>query len=373
MRHRGLNKGRTGELAEGDYGFPRVEADALRDWVTEIFISCKVRPEDAAIAADILIESDLRGIDSHGVPRLARSYVARLNNGSINASAQLQVVRETAAAITFDAQNGLGMVMAFRAMERCIEKAKEAGVCMATVGHSDHFGIAGYYATMALKHPGMAGIAMTNATPLLVPTFGKVAKLSTAPIAAAFPAGKEAPFVFDGATTTVAMGKIEISRRMGVEIPLGWGLDAEGEPVTDPHQVVALTPLGGDRITSGQKGYGLALMVEMLCSQLSGSLWSRDVVYSRAEEGQPSDASHAFIAIDINAFRPFDDYAASTDEMLADLRTMEPRKGHERVFVPGDPEAIAYADRTERGIPLHPEVIAELRALGEARGIPAPL
>ncbi|HUG15240.1 MAG TPA: Ldh family oxidoreductase [Thermomicrobiales bacterium] len=360
-------------MPEGDAGFPRVNADTLRDWVTRIFVSCKLKPADAAIAADVLVESDLRGIDSHGVPRLARAYVARLDNGAINASAELQVVRETQAAITFDAQHGLGLVMAYRAMERCIEKAKAAGVCLASVGNSDHFGIAGYYATMALKHPGMAGIAMTTATPLLVPTFGRQARLSTAPIAAAFPAGEQDPFVLDAATTTVAMGKIEIARRMGVEIPAGWALDADGEPVTDPHKAVALTPLGGERVTGGQKGYGLSLMVEMLCSQLSGSPWSRDVVYSRAEQPRPSGASHAFIAIDIDAFRPFNEYAASTDEMLADLRGMEPKAGHARVYVPGDPEAIAKADRSERGIPLHPEVIEDLRNLGRQRGIEAPV
>jgi L-2-hydroxycarboxylate dehydrogenase (NAD+) len=359
-------------MAGEDYGFPRVNGDQLRDWVTEIFVSCNLRAEDAAIAADILVESDLRGIDSHGVPRLVGLYVTRLESGAINPQAQLQVVSETAAAIRFDGQNGLGLVMAYRAMERCIEKAKEAGVCLATVGHSDHFGIAGYYATMALKQRGMAGIAMTNATPLLVPTFGKEAKLSTAPIAAAFPAGEQAPFVLDAATTTVAMGKIEIARRMDVEIPVGWAVDAEGEPVTNPHEAVALMPLGGERLTSGQKGYGLALLVEMLCSQLSGSLWSRDVVYSRTETPRPSDASHAFIAINIEAFRPFEEFTASVDEMLGDLRGMEPKAGHERVFVPGDPEAIAYADRSERGIPLHPAVIEELRTMGAARGIPAP-
>jgi L-2-hydroxycarboxylate dehydrogenase (NAD+) len=359
-------------MAGEDYGFPRVNGDSLRDWVAAIFRSCNLRPDDAAIAADILVESDLRGIDSHGVPRLAGLYVRRLDSGVINARAELQVVSETAAAIRFDAQHGLGLVMAYRAMERCIEKAKTAGVCLATVGHSDHFGIAGYYATMALKHRGMAGIAMTNATPLLVPTFGKRAKLSTAPIAAAFPAGTQAPFVLDAATTTVAMGKIEIARRMNVDIPVGWAVDAEGEPVTNPHQAVALMPLGGERLTSGQKGYGLALLVEMLCSQLSGSLWSRDVVYSRAETPRPSDASHAFIAIDIEAFRPFEEFTASVDELLGDLRGMEPKTGHERVFVPGDPEALAYADRSERGIPLHPAVVEELRALGTERGIPAP-
>jgi LDH2 family malate/lactate/ureidoglycolate dehydrogenase len=225
---------------------------------------------------------------------------------------------------------------------------------------------------MALRHPGMAGIAMTNATPLLVPTFAKEAALSTAPIAAAFPAGEQDPFVLDAATTAVAWGKVEIYRRMNAEMPLGWAVDAAGQPVTDPFAATALMPLGGERKTSGQKGYGLALLVEMLCSQLSGSLWSRDVVYSRTETPRPADTSHAFIAINIDAFQPLNDYSASVDAMLGDLRSMEPIEGQERVMVPGDPELIARAERLERGIPLHPLVIDELRELGDERGVPAP-
>lgn len=351
---------------------PRIDAGTLRTFVTEVLVTCRVQPEDAAIVADILVESDLRGIDSHGVPRLKRLYVDRLLSGVINPDAQLTVVRERAGTITFDAQHGLGPLMAYRAMERCIAKAQDAGVCLATVGHSDHFGIAGYYATMALRHPGMAGIAMTNATPLLVPTNARHAALSTAPIAAAFPAGVEDPFVLDGATTSVAWGKIEIARRAGKALPVGLAVDAEGQPVTDPFEARALMPLGGERSTSGQKGYGLALMVEMLCSQLSGSLWSRDVVYSRGDTTRPADTSHAFIAIDIEAFRPLDDYTASVDEMLGSLRAMPPAAGHERVMVPGDPEAIARADRLERGIPLHPQVLDELQQIGADRGVRVP-
>jgi L-2-hydroxycarboxylate dehydrogenase (NAD+) len=351
---------------------PRIDHETLRQWVTDVFVTCGLKMDDAAIAADILVESDLRGIDSHGVPRLRRLYVDRLVSGVLNVDAQLTVVRETPATVTFDAQNGLGPVMAYRAMERTIEKAKTAGVCLTTVGHSDHFGIAGYYATMALAHPGMAGIAMTNATPLLVPTFAKEAALSTAPIAAAFPAGDDDPFVLDGATTAVAWGKVEIYRRMNAQMPVGWAVDDEGTSVTDPFAATALLPLGGERKTSGQKGYGLALLVEMLCSQLSGSLWSKHVAYSRAETPRPADTSHAFIAINIEAFRPLDDYTASAAEMLSDLRGMEPIEGQERVMVPGDPELIARADRLERGIPLHPLVVDELRELGEERGVPAP-
>jgi LDH2 family malate/lactate/ureidoglycolate dehydrogenase len=350
----------------------RIDADILRRWTADILASVGVRPDDALIVADVLVESDLRGIDSHGVPRLKRLYVDRILAGAIDVDAELTVVRETTATITFDAQHGLGPLMAYRAMERCIVKARDAGICLATVGHSDHFGIAGYYATMALAHPGMAGIAMTNASPLLVPTFARDAALSTAPIAAAFPAGQELPFVLDAATTSVAWGKIEIARRLGEPLPLGLAVDAEGEPVTDPFAARALMPLGGERKTSGQKGYGLALLVEMLCSQLSGSLWSKHVVYSRGDTTRPADTSHAFIAINVEAFRPLDDFLGSVDEMLGDLRAMPPAAGHERVMVPGDPEALARADRIERGIPLHDGVVAELRQLGQERGVQAP-
>lgn len=331
-------------MAEHDEDFPRIHGDNLKQYVIDVFTSYGMRPDDARISADILVESDLRGIDSHGVPRMPM-YVERLQSKMINLEAELVTVRENAATITFDAQNGFGPPMAYRAMARCIEKAKESGLCMATVGHSNHFGIAGYYATMALDHPGMAGIAMTNATPLLVPTFAKEPALSTAPIAAAFPSGAGDPFVLDGATTAVAWGKVEMARRSNEPIPRGWAVNAEGETVEDPWAATALMPLGGERKTSGQKGYGLSLLVEVLCSQLSASLWSKHVAGSRVIPPRPSDTSHAFIAINVEAFRPLDEFTASMDDMLGDLRSMEPMQGHERVMVPGDPETIAYADR----------------------------
>jgi L-2-hydroxycarboxylate dehydrogenase (NAD+) len=351
-------------VAEG----PRIHSEALKQFVVDVLMSYGMGGEDARISADVLVESDLRGIDSHGVPRLT-FYADRLAEGAVNLAAELTVVRETAATLTFDAQNGFGPPMAYRAMKQCIAKAREAGVCLATVGHSNHYGIAGYYATMALEHPGMAGISMTNATPLLVPTFGRVAMLSTAPIAAAFPAGIEPPFVLDGATTAVAWGKVEIARRAGKTLPLGLVVDADGDAVTDPFAAIALAPLGGERETSGQKGYGLSLMVEMLCSQLSGSVWSRHVSGSRVVPPRASDTSHAFIAIDVTAFRPLDEFTASVDEMLAELRETPRRDERQPVLIPGDPEREAYADRIERGIPVHPAVVDQLRALGDRRGV----
>lgn len=358
-------------MVEFDTDFPRIPDEHLSQFVVDVFTSYGMRQWDAEISAEILVASDLRGIDSHGVPRMA-FYVDRLRQDGYNLEAELEVVKESAAAIRFDANNGFGPPMAYKAMERCIEKAKEAGVCIASVGHSNHYGIAGYYATMALDHPGMAGISMTNATPLLVPTFGKTALLSTAPIAAAFPAGEEAPFVLDGATTAVAWGKVEIARRNKKPIPAGWAVDEDGLIVTDPFDARALMPLGGEKDTSGQKGYGLSLMVEFLCSQLSASLWSRDVTGSRVDHIVPSDTSHAFIAIDIAAFRDLDEYAASADEMLGSLRASAPATGQTRVMVPGDPEAEAYTDRTERGIPVHPEVVETLREIGTDAGVEVP-
>lgn len=351
--------------------FPRIHGDHLKQFVIDVFMSYGMREEDARISADILVESDLRGIDSHGVPRMPM-YTARLKEGLYNLEAELVTVRETPSTITFDAQNGFGPSSAYRAMEKTIEKAKATGICLSTVGHSNHFGIAGYYATMALDHPGMAGIAMTNATPLLVPTFAREAALSTAPIAAAFPAGDEDPFVLDAATTAVAWGKIEMARRSNKPIPRGWAVNSEGLPTEDPFEAVALMPLGSERETSGQKGYGLSLLVEVLCSQLSGSLWSKHVSGSRSDVPRPTDTSHAFIAINIDAFRPLAEFGASMDEMLGDLRSMEPAPGHERVMVPGDPEKIAYEDRSERGVPVHPVVVDELRAIGTEAGVEIP-
>lgn len=350
---------------------PRIPADHLKQFVIDVFCHYGMREDDARVSADVLVESDLRGIDSHGVPRMA-FYVERLREGMINLEAELELVQEAPATLRFDAHNGFGPPMAFQAMTTCIERAKETGICLASVGHSNHYGIAGYYATMALDHPGMGGISMTNATPLMVPTFGKVALLSTAPIAAAFPAGSELPFVLDGATTAVAWGKVEIMRRKQEPMPIGWAVNEEGASTTDPFAARALLPLGGERETSGQKGYGLSLLVEFLCSQLSGSNWSRDVAGSRTDPPRPADTSHAFIAINVEAFRPLDEYQSSVDEMLGTLRSSEPAIGQEQVLVPGDPEAVAYEERVERGIPVHPEVVATLREIGQDTGVDVP-
>ncbi len=348
----------------------RVDAEMLEAYTRDVLIGFGLKPEDARISAEVLIASDIRGIDSHGVPRMGH-YTERLRSGMINVDAELTVVTETPATIAFDANNGMGHPASYRAMQRCIEKAKETGLCMATVRHSNHFGIAGYYAMMALQE-GLCGMAMTNATPLVVPTFAREPILSTAPIAVAIPARDQRPIVIDMATSTVAWGKVEIARREGKPIPAGWAYDADGNDTTDPWAAVSLTPLGWTRELGSHKGYGLSLFVEVLCGQLAGSSWSRYVGGSRTVPPRPSDTGHAFMAWRIDAFRPEEEFYADIDSMLAELRGLEPSEGHDRVYVPGDPEDIAEADRRERGIPVHASVLDELRQLGQEVGVNAP-
>jgi len=349
----------------------RLPVEELQRFVTEVFLRTGLSEEDAAISAEILVAADVRGFDSHGVARLDY-YVRRIEAGAVNLRPRFHAVAETPATIAFDADNGMGFPSAYRAMRRCIEKAQESGLCLATVRRSNHYGIAGYYATMALEVPGMIGVSMTNATPLVVPPHARDAYLSTAPIAFAIPAGKERPLVFDGATSTVAWGKIEIARRNRQPIPLGWALDAEGRPTTDPFAARFLTPLGAFPELRSHKGYALALLVEVLCGQLAGGVWAKYVGGSRSETIGPSNTGHAFMAIRIDAFRPLEEFLADMDDMLGELRRARPTDGTERVLVPGDLEAETEAERRANGIPVHPEVLATLREIATRYGVPLP-
>ncbi len=348
----------------------RLPVSTLQRFVTDLFLRLGLTEEEATISADVLLAADIRGLDSHGLARIPM-YVNRIRSGLVNLRPNFRVIAETLATIAFDADNGMGHPAAYRAMRRCIEKAKETGLCMATVRQSNHFGIAGYYATMALEEPGLCGVAMSNATPLVVPTNAREPYLSTAPIAVAIPAGKERPFVLDMATSTVAWGKIEIAQREEKPIPAGWALDRDGKVTTDPFAAVALTPLGAFPELRSHKGYGLALFIEVLCGQLAGAAWAKYVAGSRSEP-RPSNTGHAFLAWRIDAFRPLDEFLAHMDEMLHELRTAQPVAGVERVLVPGDPEFEAEADRRANGIPVHPKVLQELRVIATELAMPVP-
>lgn len=353
---------------EAPAGSPRFDAGRLTRFTAAVLETTGLAPERAAIAAEILVASDLRGVDSHGVPRLSW-YLERIDQGLIDMRAEPVVVRETPTTATVDARNGFGPPAAHWAMARCIAKAAEAGVAFVAVRHSNHFGIAGYYAMMALEH-GLIGMAMTNATPLVVPTFAREPLLGTNPIAVAVPAGREAPFVIDLATSTVAWGKVEIARRKGSPLVPGWALDTEGRETTDPYAAHYLQPLGGPTATGGHKGYSLAAFVDILCGPLAGAAASFNVAGTRTVPPRPSDIGHFFAAWRPDAFRPLEEFQADMDAFLATLRHAAPAPDHDRVYVPGELEFLAEADRRRHGIPLHPRVAADLEAVAARTGVP---
>jgi LDH2 family malate/lactate/ureidoglycolate dehydrogenase len=349
----------------------RIRHETLLAFVLEAFVALGVPPGDAEEAAEVLLLADVRGVESHGLARLPY-YANRIRKGLVAIDAPLAVVRETAATLAFDANNGLGLVQAPRAMERCIAKAEVTGLCFATVRGSNHFGIAGAYALMAARR-GLGGMAMTNASPLVVPTFGARPLLGTNPIAVAVPTGPrpdDPPLVLDMATSAVAWGKIEVARRKGEEIPLGWAVDELGTPTTDPFAARWLTPLGGERATSGHKGYGLATMVDVLCGPLAGASWSANISGSRGPD-VPAAIGHAFIAWRIDAFRDPEEFYRDLASMLGELRSSPPAVGHEAtgVIVPGDPELAADAASRKFGVPVSTSVRRDLSRLAEELGL----
>lgn len=348
--------------------YQRFDAARLKQFATAVFQRVGLSAADAAIGAEILVASDLRGIDSHGMPRL-RMYLNRITAGAIDVRATPTIDRETPATATVNAHNGLGLPAAHWGMSLCLKKAAETGLAFVTVRNSNHFGIAGYYAAMALERD-MIGFAATNAAPLMVPPFARKPLLGTNPIGIAVPAGKEPPFVLDMALTAVAWGKIEIARREDKPVPSGWALDAHGQPTTDPHTARYLQPLGGVRETSGQKGYGLATFIDVLCGPLGGAAISLNIARSYEEASNASNTGHFFAAWRPDAFRPLDEFKADMDELLHRLRTAEPVEGAERVYVAGDPEFAAEADRQVNGIPLHPQVVAELEQIADETDVP---
>ncbi len=352
-----------------------VGAEQLRAFVAAVLEAIEVPAEDARIAADVLVASDLRGHESHGVARLERFYLRPLQTGQIDPRARLAVRHETAATVLLDAANGLGQPAAKRAMDMCIAKARTAGICMASVRHSNHYGIAGWYAMQALDHD-MIGLSCTDAGPLAVPTGGRTGVLGSNPIAFAAPAGRHRPFVLDMATSVVPVGKVEVKARRATALPVGWAVDAEGQPTSDARAVLerlerglpgGLMPLGG--LEAGHKGFGLSAMVDILCGVLAGA---RTSLALREQPGAPADVGHLVAAIDIAAFGPVDEFKRDLDAYIDSIHQLPPAPGVDRVRVAGEPEFEAEQARLRDGIPLHPDVVASLRRLSDELGVPLP-
>ena len=332
-----------------------VQADDLKATVAAVFEKMGVEAGDAQLGADVLVLADLRGVDSHGVSNMLKTYIAGYQTEQINPRPNWRVVRESPSTANIDSDRGLGIIIAPKAMEIAIQKAKSVGVGMVTMGNARHLGMASYHSMMALEHD-MIGVCMTSCPPLVVPTFGAEARLGTNPIAVAVPAKNEPPFVFDAATSSVAGNKVHIARRLGVNMEPGWLADEDGNPIMeemDPPETFTLLPLGSTREMGSHKGYGFSCIVDILAGVLTG------VGYG-AVPGRPN-FGHYVAAYSIDAFTDVDSFKEMMDEWLRMLKSTKPAPGHDRVLVAGQPEAEVEAVRRVEGIPLHPEVVQSIR------------
>jgi len=332
-----------------------VQGDDLKKTVAGIFEKLGVTPEDALLAADVQVLADLRGVDSHGVSNMLKSYITGYQEGSINPRPNWKVVRETPSTATVDSDKGLGTIVTPKAMDIAIQKAKNVGVGMVTIGNARHLGMASYHAMLALPHD-MIGICMTSCPPQVLPTFGAEPRLGTNPIAIAVPAKNEPPFVFDVATSSVAVNKIRIAARLGAEIPGGWMAREDGSPIMESGlapEKFTLLPLGADREGGSHKGYGFSCMVDILAGVLTGFGYG-------AVPGRPN-FGHMVAAYSIDAFTDVEPFKAEMDEWLQMMKSTKPAPGHDRVLVAGQPEAEVEVVRRDEGIPLHPDVADWIR------------
>ena len=342
----------------------------LFDFTKAIFQKIGCSDVHAEIATKALLSADLRGIDSHGVARLS-GYVRLWEVKRVNPTPAIKVIHETPSTAVVDGDSGLGLVVAPFAMLIAIEKAKKVGTGWVSVQNSNHFGIAAHHAMMALEHD-MIGIAMTNASALVAPTFSIDKMLGTNPICVAAPAGNEPPFVADLSTTTAANGKLEILQRKNLQTPDGWVQDKDGNATNDPYALKsggALLPLGGDREHGSHKGYALGAIVDIFSALLSGANYAPWVppfpAYVPIPAKQPGKGiGHFFGAMRIDAFRPADEFKQHMDNWIKGFRFAKPIKGEEKVLVPGDPEREMEAERKKNGIPLLQAVIDDLKELG---------
>jgi L-2-hydroxycarboxylate dehydrogenase (NAD+) len=343
----------------------------LFSFCTRIFFKIGCSEADAAIAAKALLAADARGIDSHGVARLT-GYVRLWEAGRINAAPQIKIVHETPSTAVVTGDAGLGLVVAPFAMQVAIDKAATCGTGWVSVKNSNHFGIAGYHAMMALPHD-MIGIAMTNASALVAPTFSVERMLGTNPIAVAIPAGNEPAFVADFATTTAANGKLEILQRKNAAAPTGWIQTKDGAGSTDANELKnggSLLPLGSDREHSSHKGYALGAIVDIFSAVLSGANYGPWVppfpAYVPMPENMPGEGiGHFFGAMRIDAFRTADEFKQHMDNWIQRFRTAKTVAGEEKVIIPGDPEREMEVVRMKDGIPLVNAVVEDLKVLGE--------
>lgn len=348
-----------------------VSHDRLRDFLVSVLRALKMSERSAALTADLMVRTDLRGVDSHGIGMLPK-YIEWTDAGYVHPWAEAAIARDDLATALVDGQQALGHPTAVMAMELAIRKARTYGMGIVVARNSNHFGACANYSMMALRH-GMIGLAFTNSPfPAMVPTFGRKPMMGTNPLSLAAPAARHAPFVLDMATTTVAVGKLHIANRWRRPIPEGWALDEAGRPTTDPQVALAtrlLSPLGGSRELGGHKGYGLGVLVDILSGVLGGGVYGNVFLRTAPRPDRRANIGHCLAAIDIGRFRPLHEFEADMDDMLQALNDTPTAAGHERVLTAGQPEEEIERDRLRTGIPLAPALAEQLGAIATRFGV----
>ena len=329
-----------------------VPEESLRETVSAIFEKMGETPEDAALGADVLVTADLRGVETHGVSNMLRAYVQLYGDGALKANADWKIVRESPTTAVMDAAGGHAIILGPKAMRIAIGKAREMGMGAVAMFNAGHSGPIGHHAMLAAEED-MVGITMTSAGAKIAPTFAAEPRLGTNPIAIAAPAGSEAPYLYDAATSAIAGNKIRLAQRVGAKLLPGWIADIDGTPYEEavaPPDIdeMLMLPLGGTREQGSHKGYGFGMMAEIMCSLLSGA--------------QPpmlggEQSRHFFSAFNIDAFTDVDEFKDTMDDTLKTLRTTRPAPGHERVLYAGLSEHEEMIERRANGIPLHSEVV----------------
>jgi len=351
----------------------------LEKFMADALMAAGVPGPDAAIIADVLIESDRRGIDSHGIGRLKPIYIDRIRDGILNPVTNVEVVRDRKTVTVLDGRNGMGHVVARQAMETAITKAKAHGMGMTAVRNSTHYGIAGYYASMATQ-AGMIGITGTNARPSIAPTFGVENMLGTNPLTIGIPTDEDFPFILDCATSVTQRGKIEHYARIGKDLPPGWVIDEEGRTRSDTAQVLidltqgkaALAPLGGiGEETAGFKGYGYATVVEVLSAALQDGPYLK-MLNGLDEAGNkiPIPIGHFFIAIDVEEFIELDRFKKISGEIMRELRASKKAPGEDHIFTAGEKEHLTWLMRKELGCPVPAALRKDMETLRKWYNLP---
>ncbi len=343
-----------------------IQAVPLSRWAEKILLAKGVSPADATRVVEVLVTANLRAVDSHGVFTCLRPYLERIDQGKINLEPEMEILRDQGATLLLDGDLAFGQVAAWEAMELAMERAPIHGIGMVSVTHSTHLGMASFYPLMAV-HRNMIGLTMTNCKAAAVPTFGTDPRLGTNPLSLAAPAGKHPAFELDMATTVVSGGKVYTSHLAGKQLPEGWVVDEEGRPLTDStiaSQKGRYLPLGGDPEHGSHKGYGLGLMVDILCGVLSGG--------NIGPAMQAGENYHLLAAIDIKAFQDPSDFKAMMDTLIDSMHDTPTVPGQERVYVPGEMEHEAVQERSLNGIPVPPAVLPWLEQTSREANVPPP-